>query len=125
MRRNKKCVGFAVTSDDNTPILVCEGETGDKKGLVKVEVPVDSGAADNVMPPDMSPSVKIQPSEKSRQNGTYTVANGKKIANLGEKSARFRTDANKNNGITLQITGVRRPLISASRLRKKRDTTCC
>ena len=56
-----------------------------KDGMVRIQVPIDSGATDCVMPKSMFPSVKLEPSEKSRRGGSYTVANGKKIPNLGKR----------------------------------------
>ena len=88
-------------------------------GWTKTEVPVDSGAVDSVLPKDWFPHVQMEESEKSRKNGKYAIANGSLIQNYGQKSIRFRTDQQKDKAVMFQVTDVRRPLLSANRLRQK------
>ena len=56
-----------------------------KDGVVRIQVPIDRGATDCVMPKSRPPPVKLEPSEKSRRGGSYTVANGKKNPIWGKR----------------------------------------
>ena len=54
-------------------------------GWEEITMYVDSGATETVMPDGMLMSVNIRDGAKSRQGIMYEVANGVRIANLGEK----------------------------------------
>ena len=57
----------------------------DKSEWTKIEVCVDSGACESVMPADMSNHIPIMPSEQSIGGVEYEVANGESVPNLGER----------------------------------------
>ena len=54
-------------------------------GYRQVEVTVDSGACDTVIPTDECRDIATVESEQSRKGFEYEVANGETITNLGEK----------------------------------------
>ena len=51
----------------------------------EIELSVDSGATESVVPDSMLISVPTQPGQGSRRGVQYEVANGDRIANEGEK----------------------------------------
>ena len=93
-KKNKK---QAKPQDEGQEIVSCTG-SDDKTRWQLIKVPVDSGAADCVMPKDMLSHIPLEPSEKSKRKGTYTIANGDKILNHGQRAVRFRTDCGTSKG---------------------------
>ena len=85
-------------------------------GWELVEMTIDSGAAETVVPPESINAVSTTPSEASRRGTTYEVANGQRIANLGEKTFCAATDEGYVRQLKAQIAEVNRPLLSVSRL---------
>ena len=51
----------------------------------EIELTVDSGACEAVMPKEVCSHIEIQESEASRKGVEYEVASGSTIVNLGEK----------------------------------------
>ena len=62
-------------------VVFMNGETAERGRIV-----IDSGAADNVMPNDKLSEVKLMPKE---QGVNFTSANGKPMANHGQKDVQF------------------------------------
>ena len=84
-------------------------------GWMELEVTVDSGACDTVMPIS-SCDFKILPSYASTHGMEYEVANGAEIPNLGERKCLIRTPGNrKERRITFQVADVHKPLLSVTR----------
>ena len=82
---------------------------------MELEVTVDSGACDTVMPIS-SCDFKILPSYASTHGIEYEVANGAEIPNLGERKCLIRTPGNrKERRITFQVADVHKPLLSVTR----------
>ena len=80
-----------------------------------MDVTVDSGACDTVMPVS-SCSFKVLPSYQSRHEMEYEVANGASIPNLGERKCIIRIPGSlEEKRITLQVADVHKPLLSATR----------
>ena len=81
---------------------------------MKVDSVMDSGASAPVVPPQMMPSVKIEPSEGSRRGQCYSSASKHKLVNLGQQKIRACTDAWEETEVLFQIADVSKPLVSVS-----------
>ena len=82
----------------------------------KVEVAVDSGACDTVMPASMCQGIFIMPSLASMRGMEYEVANGAALPNLGERKCEMITHGSLNmKPITFQVSDIHKPLLSISR----------
>ena len=75
---------------------------------------MDSGASAPVAPPQMMPSVQIEPSEGSRRGQYYSSASNHKLKNLGQQKIRACTDAGDETEVLFQIADVSKPLVSVS-----------
>ena len=84
--------------------------------LVPVEVLVDSGAAESVIPPTTLPAHPVRQNAASLGGEQYLTADGKEIPNKGEQQVRFRTDEGHRCALTFQVTDVTKPLLSATQL---------
>ena len=82
----------------------------------KIKVLVDSGAAENVLPPDLLPDYQVKEGEAKKSNVKYTTADGNELSNLGELDVPFRTREGYRCGIKFQICDVHRPLLSVTAL---------
>ena len=78
-----------------------------------VDLTIDSGAAEHVVGPHDLPHVRISPSEA---NATYTMANGSQTTGQGEQQVTALTPAGQQCSFKAQVTGVKRPLMSVSRI---------
>ena len=95
--------------DGNTPICVA-GE------WEKIELTVDSGAAETICPASCALGVKTSPGVKMSQGVRYTCAGGRKIPNLGEKKCIMMTsEASTERKLALQVADVNRALLSVSK----------
>ena len=91
-------------------------ESGNEEQWVKVEVTVDNGACDTVMPASMCQGIYIMPSLASMRGMEYEVANGATIPNLGERKCEIITHGSmKMKPITFQVADIHKPLLSISR----------
>ena len=52
----------------------------------------------------------------SKAGGSYRVANGHRVPNIGEQTVHFQTDEGLSAGMLFQTAEIERPLISASQL---------
>ena len=88
-----------------------------------LELAVDSGASETVVPPHLLQFVDTHPGEASRRGVMYEVANGQRIPNLGEK---LFVGASHEEGhlrrIKAQVCDVSKPLMSVSRLVRAGNT---
>ena len=87
-----------------------------------IEMAVDSGASETVIPEEMIQAAKLQPSEASKRGVQYEVANGQRIPNLGQKAFQGMSDEGVLRGVTAQVCDVNKPLLSVSRLVKAGNT---
>ena len=86
------------------------------KGWVEIEVTIDSGACDTVMPTGLCPHISIISTEESRQGMEYEVANGETIPNVGERRCLLMSeDSDRPKRITFQCADIHKPLLSVSR----------
>ena len=82
---------------------------------VEIEVTVDSGACETVMPADICKAIAIMKSMES-DGAEYEVANGECIPNLGERRCLLMTVGSKEpKKIVFQVADVHKPLLSISR----------
>ena len=81
----------------------------------EIEVTVDSGACETVMPTDLCQSIPLMQSLTSH-GAEYEVANGESLPNLGERRCLLMTMGAKDpKKITFQVADVHKPLLSISR----------
>ena len=86
-----------------------------ENGWIEMEVTVDSGACDTVMPLSMCEGIDVLPSLASLRGMKYEVANGQLIPNLGERRLEMLTPGSKSmKSITFQVADVHKPLLSIS-----------
>ena len=69
-----------------------------RPGVRLVEGVVDSGAEGSVAPPRFFPG-PVVPSRMSKAGGSYRVANGHRVPNVGQQAVQFRTHENHAAGI--------------------------
>ena len=82
---------------------------------MEIEVTVDSGACETVMPTDLCKQIPLMQSLLSH-GAEYEVANGESIPNLGERRCLLMTLGAKDpKKITFQVADVHKPLLSISR----------
>lgn len=82
----------------------------------QLDLTIDSGAAEHVIGPDTLPHIPTQPSEGSKNGVHYVTANGTKMANQGEQVISAKTCSGQACRFKLQVTNVRRPLMSVGRI---------
>ena len=76
---------------------------------------LDSGATGTVIPRDMLMSLGLEEGAAARQGITYEVANGVRIANLGEKAFIGITEDGQDKQINAQVCEVNKALLSVSK----------
>ena len=83
----------------------------------EIEVTIDSGACDSVMPIDMCRGIAIRPNALSAIGFEYEVANGQTIPNVGERHCLMMTEGSRmQKRIIFQCADVHKPLLSISRV---------
>jgi hypothetical protein len=94
-------------------------EDFDNRKWVKIKSVVDSGASAPVAPPQMMPSVRIEPSEGSRRGQRYSSASKHKLKNLGQQRLMAMTEDGEPTEVLFQIADVSKPLMSVSSICEK------
>ena len=79
----------------------------------RVELTIDSGAAEHVVGPRDLPHIPIG---ASRRHVQYTMANGQRTCNKGEQHVMAVTSDGHEITFKAQVTDVHRPLMSVSRI---------
>ena len=83
---------------------------------IELEVTVDSGACDTVMPQELCRGIPIVDSAGPRAGLEYKVANGDGLPNLGERRCLLMTlGSSTAKRIVFQVADVHKPLLSISR----------
>ena len=109
--KNKKMKAINVIEEDGADVANVDVPLWEKLELV-----VDSGAAETICPATLAKGVETTPGIKFTQGVKYTCANGKKLPNLGEKKMIMSVDdTGMEHRITMQVADVSRPLMSVSR----------
>ncbi len=89
----------------------------EKKGdLVKVEILVDSGAGDSVMPVGLFPELAVKANNQSKAGKCFFNASGNPVPNQGEKVVKFYTPAGNVQHIKWQVAKVIKPLLAVGKL---------
>ena len=84
---------------------------------MEIEITIDSGACDTVMPDNMCPHISLLSSDSSRAGLEYEVANGEGLPNLGEKKCLMMTeDSDMMKRVIFQCADVHKALLSVSRV---------
>ena len=81
-----------------------------------LEVTVDSGAAENVMPKHMAPRIPLEPSDEQASGVVYSAANGNLMPNRGKKSVPVITREGQSRQMNMQITDVNKALMSVAKV---------
>ena len=80
----------------------------------QMELTIDSGAGENVMPEYMAPSTPVQ---ESKEAGVlYTAANGDTMPNRGCKRVKITTKEGQLRTMNMQVTDVNRALMSVAKI---------
>ena len=82
----------------------------------KIELAVDSGASDSVVPPTMPASIPTVEGPASKRGVLYEVASGHQIPNEGEKRFTAVTDEGAEKKMALQVRDVNQGLLSVSKV---------
>ena len=82
----------------------------------KLVLTIDSGASENVIGMHAVPECPTRPSAGSRAGVTYVAANGMQMPNRGEKRVRVKTKEGCCCELKMQVTDVRKPLMSVSKI---------
>ena len=79
-----------------------------------MDLTIDSGAGENVMPGHLAPNTPVT---ESTESGTmYTAANGDMIPNRGCKRVKVRTQEGQLRTLNMQVTDVNRALLSVAKI---------
>ena len=90
-----------------------EISTVSQAGWECIEITIDSGACDTVLPSAMLPSIATEQTNASRAGEEYEVANGQNILNEGQKRCIMMTPGSATpKGIIFQVSDVHKPLMS-------------
>ncbi len=88
-------------------------------GLQCVRVLVDSGAADNVVPPGLISEYKVTEGEQKRAGVKYVTADGTRIPNMGEQNVRVALEDGTLCSLEFQVAKVNKPILSVGKLIEK------
>ena len=81
-----------------------------------IEVIVDSGACETVLPASLCAHIKLRESAASKAKVEYEVASGKAVPNLGEKHCEVFAEGGSSSMLMhFQVADIHRPLLSLSR----------
>ena len=97
---------------------VMEMGSGKYRGLVKLKVMGDSGAADCVIPKSLFPEIPVK-TGGPKVGMRYTAANGKPIYNEGVKTLVGKTREGQSKRIDFEVAEVNKPLASLRKIVKK------
>ena len=86
-----------------------------------VDIAVDSGAAESVLPEEWIKEYPLLQTDRSQQ-AVFATASGEKIQNRGERQPVIRTAEGHVRGMRFQCTRVKRPLASITRMAEANHT---
>ena len=87
-----------------------------QRGMKQIEIVIDSGAAESVIPADLLPGHPIAENAASLAGERYLTADGKQIPNRGEQRITFKTWEGHDCSLRLQVADVTKPLLSVAQL---------
>ena len=79
-----------------------------------LELTIDSGAGESVMPEYLAPTVPVQHSKEA--GVMYIAANGETMPNRGKKVLKVITKEGQTKAMNMQVTDVHKPLMSVARI---------
>ena len=98
--------------DETLPQPLCV--TGDE--WERIELTVDSGAAETICPAAVAKNVPTVPGEKYKACASYTCASCKPLPNRGVKRClAYFSDSGTARGLRMQVADINRPCLSVSR----------
>ena len=104
---------FGYLAADNGNSLSLNAPAND---LIDIEVTVDSGACDSVMPIGWCKGIQIRPNALSAIGFEYAVANGDTIPTAWERRCMMMTEGSRiQTNKVVQWANVHKPLLSLSR----------
>ena len=118
-KEDSKMANCLVNHDSELKPICPINTTKNPNNYKKIQVLIDSGAAESVIPPWLLPDYAVKEGEATRQKVKYTTADGNIISNLGEIAVPFRTREGHKCGVTFQVCDVARPLLSVTALTEK------
>ena len=80
----------------------------------RMELTIDAGAGENVMPEYMAPNTPVMQSKEA--GVVYTAANGDTMPNRGRKVVKVTTNEGQSKSMNMQITDVNRALMSVAKI---------
>ena len=86
-----------------------QGKSKSKTIGVNIRATTDTGAAGHVMPPEMSPRVKL---DRTSTTMKFVAANGGTIEDLGERTIPFKSVEGARRSTKFRSANVVKPLIS-------------
>ena len=107
---------FHMLTEDREAMCAVTEDRDSRAGWVKVTAVVDSGSAENAMPPGAVPFIGTEPSEGSRSGKVYRGAGGEPIPNQGQKVMVIKTLEGQSRKSNWQVCPVTRPLMSVARI---------
>ena len=94
----------------------CEINNVSPQQWVKMEITVDSGSCETVIPDNMITHVTLHQSPGSKAGKKYEAANGSDLNNLGERRCVVATDdIHKPLIMHFQVSEVTKPLLSVTK----------
>ena len=85
-------------------------------GWFEMEIMVDSGACDTVMPVALAEHIQIHESAASRRGKSYEAANGTRIENVGERRCLVAAEGGNDEKLMhFQVADVKKALLSVTK----------
>ena len=86
-------------------------------GWMDMEITVDSGACDTVIPAECGNHIKVHTPAGGKKHPGYEAANGTNINHVGERRCLVSTEgSNGTNIMHFQVADIRKPLLSISKV---------
>jgi len=111
-RNNNATITPRQTNQDDIPLCHVHNDrrttVKDDKGTTweKIDITVDSGAAEFVMPKNTCNDIPISSTDASRNNMHFRVANGQRIPNYGMRHVKGLDEMGRTSGFKAQVTDV-------------------
>lgn len=108
--------GEAIPANNKDVELAAMDDTKSRRQSHKLVMTVESGAGESVCGPNVSPNYDIYPSDEQRRGTYYMAVGGARLPNMGEKHIHLQATDGKKCRVRMQVTQVRRPLLSVARM---------
>jgi len=114
--KTSRPAGNVVLCQDKPINAMPQGQSAQNGEWQKLELAVDSGAAETVIPHDLVIDHEIKDTQMSIAGVCYASATGQPIPNLGEQRLPLMTNEGTMRGMKFQAAPVARPLGSVKRM---------